>query len=95
MFSIRSESGDRIRLCGRLDASQADKAREVLDGVTGSCTLDLSELEYISSAGLRVLLETQRRLKDSGHELKLARLQERIRDLFRVAGFDYVFDIIE
>ncbi len=93
MFSIRSESGDRIRLSGRLDASQADKARDVLEKITGSCTLDLSELEYISSAGLRVLLETQKRLKDSGKELKLIRLQDRILDLFRVAGFDYVFDI--
>ena len=93
MFSIRSESGDRIRLSGRLDASQADKARDVLEKVTVSCTLDLSELEYISSAGLRVLLETQKRLKDSGQQLKLVHLQERIRDLFRVAGFDYVFNI--
>ena len=93
MFSIRREKDGRVFLSGRLDAAQADKARTVLEKITTPSVLDLTDLEYISSAGLRVLLETQKRLMDAGHSLTLVNLQKRIQDLFRVAGFDSVFDI--
>ncbi len=93
MFDIRrAENGD-ILLSGRLDASQADKARSVLRTVVESCRVDFGDLEYISSLGLGVLLEAQRRLSESGHGLKLANLSDHLSDLFRLAGFDTIFEI--
>jgi anti-sigma B factor antagonist len=93
MFDIRRTEDGHIRISGRLDASHAREAKEVLDGLDGSCTLDFSELEYISSAGLGVLLAAQKRLNDIGHNLTLVNLNRHIRDIFRVAGFDFIFDI--
>ena len=47
---------------GRLDAAQAASAQAYLDKLQGTVTLDLAGLDYISSAGLGVLLKTQKRL---------------------------------
>jgi anti-sigma B factor antagonist len=93
MFDIRrTESGDVV-MSGRLDASQAEKARAVLRTITESCTVDFSNLEYISSLGLGVLLEAQKRLRDAGTGLRLRNLSEHLGEVFRLAGFDSVFDI--
>lgn len=93
MFEIWRDDGGTIRLSGRLDASQADTAREVFAQVEASCAVDFSKLEYISSAGLSVLLETQRRLWDADQGLVLHGLSNHISDLFRVAGLDAIFKI--
>jgi len=93
MFDVRVAEDGRIQLCGRLDASQVDKARAVLSTVTGAATLDLSELEYISSLGLGILLEAQKRLSATGCGLVVTNLNDHIADLFKLAGFDLVFDI--
>lgn len=93
MFDVSRGENDKVLLSGRLDASQVEKLKGVLDTVTRSCTLDFNELEYISSAGLGVLLATQKRLSDMGHSLKLVNLNKHIRNIFAVAGFDFIFEI--
>ncbi len=93
MFKIqRAENGDVV-LSGRLDASQADAATAVFSTVTESCTVDFTDLEYISSMGLGVLLATQKRLNEKGHGLRLVNLSPHLSDLFRLAGFNLLFDI--
>jgi len=93
MFDVsRSDSGV-IRFQGRLDASQADKARKALDSIVESCTIDFGELNYISSAGLGILLATQKRLNESGHGLTITGMNRHIREIFHIAGFDLVFKI--
>jgi anti-anti-sigma factor len=88
-----NENGD-VALNGRLDASQAQNAAQFLDAVEGPCVLNLEKLEYISSAGLGVLLATQQRLVDaSGAGLRLVKLNKHVSDVFRIAGFDKVFEI--
>jgi anti-sigma B factor antagonist len=93
MFDIRRVDDGRILLSGRLDASQVDCVRATLSGVTESCTLDFSELEYISSLGLGVLLEAQKRLTEAGYGLVVTNLSVHIADLFKLAGFDLIFEI--
>ena len=93
MFDIRMSERGEILLSGRCDASQAEKAEQFFSGVTDSRIVDFRDLEYISSAGLSVLLATQKRLNESGNSLKLKNLNEYIRDVFRYAGFDTVFEI--
>jgi anti-sigma B factor antagonist len=93
MFEINHGADDRINLQGRFDASQADRARCVFGALTVSCTVDFSGLDYISSAGLGVLLGTQKRLNEKGHRLKLVNMNRHIRDIFHIAGFDLVFEI--
>jgi anti-anti-sigma factor len=93
MFEIEFCDDERVRLKGRLDASQVDRAGEVLGTINSSCTLDFSELSYISSAGLGLLFATQKRLVDKGDELCLVDLNPHIRELFQLAGFDHIFKI--
>jgi len=93
MFDIKRGDNGQLRLCGRLDASQAAKVREALDAIVETAVVDFGELDYISSAGLGVLLGTQKRLNESGHSIKLVNMNKHIRDIFHVAGFDLVFEV--
>lgn len=93
MFDIRIADDGVVVLSGRCDAVQADRVREVMDGVQTSATVDFKELDYISSAGLGVLLGAQKRLSAAGHRLTLTNMNHHIREIFRIAGFDNVFDI--
>ncbi|HZE19768.1 MAG TPA: STAS domain-containing protein [Candidatus Angelobacter sp.] len=91
MFEIQVEDGGRVRLAGRLDAAQADRAKATLDMVKQSLVLDLSELDYVSSAGLGVIVMTFKRLRDSGLDFRLTNMKPRIRSVFVYAGLDRVF----
>jgi len=93
VLEIQHEEPGLIRFTGRLDASQADKARQALDRLQGSCTIDLEALRYISSAGISVLLITQKRLNETGHGLKLIKLNPHVGEIFKIAGLEIVFEI--
>jgi anti-sigma B factor antagonist len=92
MFEIRMEGGV-VRLKGRLDASQSDQAQRVLKTLATSVSIDCSELDYISSAGIGVIIETYRRLHASGQTLKLVNLLPRVRNIFAYAGLDRILTI--
>ena len=92
MFDIKNNGGN-IVLLGRFDASQTEKAREVFTGLSESAVVDFSQLDYISSAGLGVLLGAQKRLAESDKRLKLTNMNHHIREIFRIAGFDHIFEI--
>ena len=93
MFESRVLDNGEILFSGRLDASQAEKASGVLREITTSKTINFKELEYISSAGLGVLLSSQKRLNASGHGLRLINLNKHIRDVFVLTGFDRIFQV--
>jgi anti-sigma B factor antagonist len=82
-----------VVITGRLDAAQSALADAFLGKVEGPVTLDCSKLEYISSAGLGVLLKTQKRLMASNAGMRLTGLNRHLRDIFRYAGFDRIFQI--
>lgn len=93
MFQIAQGQGGNIVLEGRLDAAHAPRAQEFLDSVEGRCTLDLGKLEYVSSAGLGVLLRTHKRLMGAGSGLRLVNVSKHINDIFAYSGFDKLFEI--
>jgi anti-sigma B factor antagonist len=93
MFSISVNDKGIIVLTGRFDAAQVDKAREVFSGLDASAVVDFKDLDYISSAGLGVLLATQQRLKRGGKAIKLVNMNRMVRDVFRIARFDLIFEI--
>jgi len=93
MLAIDFGTEGQIIISGRLDAAQCAVAQSFLDRVQGPVTLDLSRLEYISSAGLGVLLKTQKRLTASQGKLRLAGVNRHLRDIFRYSGFDQIFEI--
>ena len=84
-----------VALGGRLDTTTApqleSELNHSLDGVT-ALTLDMAQLDYISSAGLRVLLAAQKRMNQQG-EMKLVHVNEIISEIFEVTGFTDILTI--
>lgn len=93
MFEIKFGSDGNVACRGRLDAAQCSKAEGFMDDLEGASTLDFSDLEYISSAGLGILLKTQKRLAASGAGLRIINVNNHIYDVFRYSGFHAIFDI--
>jgi anti-anti-sigma factor len=94
MLEIDYGSGGVVVVSGRLDAAQCPKAQAFLEGVQGTVTLDCSKLEYISSAGLGVLLKTQKRLLTSAGKLRLIGISRHLQDIFVYSGFDKIFEVV-
>ena len=93
MLAIDYGADGVVVISGRLDASQCPAAQKFLENVQGTVTLDCRGLEYISSAGLGVLLKTQKRLVAANGKLRLSGVSHHVRDVFRLSGFDRVFEI--
>ena len=84
-----------IAVSGRLDTTTAPELEECIkDSVEGieNLTLDLSELEYISSAGLRVLLAAQKIMTKQG-SMKVTGVGEVVMEIFEVTGFADILTI--
>ena len=93
MFDIAWGKDGEIVCRGRLDAAQCKAAQAFMDQVEEGRVLDFALLEYISSAGLGVLLKTQKRLTASGSGLKIINVNNHIHDVFRYSGFHTIFEI--
>ena len=94
MFELREGEAPGVYvLAGRLDAAAAEIVRPDFLTLGGPLTLDGSELEYISSAGIAILIETFKRLQATGQKFKLVRLQPRVRNVFAYAGLDQLLTI--
>ena len=98
MLNIEKTVGEGkalFTLEGRLDTATAPELeaalKESLDGVS-ELTLDLAQMDYISSAGLRVLLSAQKIMNRQG-EMKLLHVQETIMEIFEVTGFSDILTI--
>ena len=93
MLEVSEGPNGEIVLAGRFDASQMEVAKGAFLQLTEGKTVDFSKLDYISSAGLGILLAAQKNLSDKGQGLKLIHVNGHIRDVFRLSGFDQIFDI--
>jgi anti-anti-sigma factor len=93
MFDIGLNQEGQVAVSGRLDAAQAPRAQEFLDRLEDHCVIDMSHLEYISSAGLGVLLRTHKRLMGKGSGVRLVNVSPHINDIFTYSGFDRLFAI--
>lgn len=84
-----------LKLEGRLDTNTAPELektiKDSLDGVT-DLILDLGELEYLSSAGLRVLLSTQKIMNKQG-SMVVKNVNETIMEIFEITGFSDILTI--
>ena len=84
-----------IALEGRLDTMTAPELEKELNASLGSAdslTLDFSKLEYISSAGLRVLLSAHKAMSGKGG-MKVIHVNEIVREVFEVTGFTDILNI--
>ena len=85
-----------VAIEGRLDTTTAPQLeaelKASLDGIT-ELTMDLSTLEYISSAGLRVLLSAQKIMNKQG-KMKVTGANETVMEVFEVTGFSDILNIV-
>lgn len=86
-----------ITLSGQLNTlTAADFEREIeniLRGDASGVVLDASELTYISSAGLRLLLTLQKGMKTKGGSLRLRNVRKEIMEIFNITGFSSILTI--
>ena len=98
MLNINKKLEDKnltVALEGRLDTTTAPQLETELKNDLPEVTtlvMDFEKLEYISSAGLRVLLSTQKTMNKQG-EMKLIHVNEVINEIFEVTGFSDILNI--
>lgn len=91
----RIDSATVIKLQGRLDTTTAPELETAINtegDELKKLVLDMKELDYISSAGLRVLLTAQKKMMKQG-ELKLINVTETVMDVFEMTGFSDILEI--
>ena len=87
----------KITLGGRLDASTAPQLESELKAVYNGITelvFDLKELDYVSSAGLRVFLSAQKIMNAQG-SMKLFNVKDEVMDIFEITGFSDFLTIVK
>jgi len=88
-----------INLKGKLDSVTSpqfeDALMRLIDEESYNFIFNCVELDYISSAGLRVLLIGAKKVKVKNGKIKLANLKKHIREVFEIAGFTAIFELYE
>ena len=91
---------DLVKAIGRIDSQTAPQLAETMDSITEEgrykIVFDMSEVDYMSSAGLRVMISTQKTCKRYNRgELVLACMPERVYNALDLAGFVQLFSIYD
>ena len=93
----KTAAGDSLtlKISGRLDTTTAPQLEsEITGGLSGvkNLTIDMAELAYVSSAGLRVLLKAQKTMNKQG-KMTVKNASQEIKEIFEVTGFDELLNI--
>ncbi len=87
-----------FKLNGRLDSNTSPaletKLMEAMEGGARSVVIDFENLDYISSAGLRIILKTTKDLKRTEGNIVLCAMQDYVKEVFEIAGFDSFLPIV-
>jgi len=84
-------------IAGSLDSITSPQAQQALDAIVAQgaqkIAVDCSKLDYISSAGLRVLLGLAKQLMAKGGSLRTFGLNQTVREVFEISGFSTIFRV--
>ena len=99
-ISVRSENGISVFvLQGRIDTQGARELDETLQAAVAEgkskMVLDMAEVSYISSAGLRTLADIVTRNRENEGDLKLVALSRKVLRVLRIIGFDRFFALYD
>ncbi|MBQ8366610.1 MAG: STAS domain-containing protein [Alistipes sp.] len=95
-MNITISTSDNLRIAaveGRLDTNTAPELEGALNNITADILLECTALEYVSSAGLRVILATHKRLTAVGHSLTLRGIRPEVRSVLDMTGFSRILNI--
>jgi anti-anti-sigma factor len=93
VFEVSQVEAGQLGLVGRLDTAQAARAETLFERLVAAEVLNLSSLEYISSAGLGLLLKLHKQKIEAGGGLRLVEVNPHIVDILHYSGFDKLFDV--
>ena len=86
-----------VSLSGRIDSTAAvefeEKIIEIVDAGTHTMIIDFLRVQFISSAGLRVLLLAAKKVKPYGGKILLCDMSKDVREVFDISGFSSIFEI--
>ena len=93
-----TSDGDSIvlNISGEIDGSNVGELEESIKGAAGrteNLILDLEDLEYISSAGLRVFIIIQKQIDRDGHSMLIKHVCDDVMEIFKVTGFVKLLNI--
>ena len=97
MKLIHRETGEEVRMIGHLDNNSAADAEKILVDLVGRCdhlTLDMEQLEYISSAGLRALKRAHLAMRRKGGVLAAKNVSKMVMEVFEITGFAGMLKIV-
>lgn len=86
-----------VRLIGRLDTTTAPELQKVVGNELQDILelqIDMEELEYVSSAGLRVLLSATKKIKAAGGSMLVKNVNPQVMDVFKITGFNAILTIV-
>ena len=92
---LSTDTGITLKIIGRLDTTTAPELEATVDGCIAGLkdlVMDCSELEYVSSAGLRVILKAQK-LMNAQVAMKVMNVNETIMEVFEITGFADILNI--
>ncbi len=95
----KSKEGETllVMVSGRVDTTTAPELEKEVKTELGDVSvleMDLKETEYISSAGLRVLLEASKMMQLKGGSMRVKNVNAQVMDVFKVTGFDKILRIV-
>ena len=99
IMNIKKEYNEKeltLSVEGRIDTLTSQDLEKEITAEMGnfdSLIIDFKDLEYISSAGLRVLIATQKQLKEKDIPLTIRNVNDTVGEIFRMSGFDKILKI--
>ena len=94
MFSVHyNKESQTVYLKGNFDTSRAEEVKSVFEEVKTSVKVDMSELNFISSSGIGIMVMAFQKLKGAGENIELVNLNDNIKKVFKVSMLDKVFNI--
>jgi anti-anti-sigma factor len=86
-----------VRCSGNLDTNTSadahDHINKLIDDGASKLLVDFDKVDFVSSAGLRILLATAKRLNGSGGSLRISGLNEVVDEIFEISGFSTILDV--
>ena len=92
---LSTDTGITLKIIGRVDTTTAPELEATVDGCIAGLkdlVMDCIELEYVSSAGLRVILKAQKLMNAQG-TMKVMNVNETIMEVFEITGFADILNI--
>lgn len=94
--SNKTDSRLDLKLSGRLETSTAPQLQEIVDkeleGIS-ELQMDIEHIEYVSSAGLRVLLAASKKMKAKGGSMIVSHVNDDVMEVFEITGFKEILNI--